>query len=265
MRSTVVTLAFIAAGVFVSAGAQAQSFDTVRLQNVQPGQSAGSLGAGLVFGREFPGSSRSDRGAFPGLDVQWGNGWFAGSSLGVGRNFSHDPTLQYGLRLTYDFGRDQSDSARLRGLGDVPGRIEWGGFANWLASNNFMLSSSVRAGSGQDRDGVLLDLGASYRIPLSSATTLGLSTGLTWTNAAWAQERYGISPAQAAASGYPVYSAGSGLRDIRLGASLSYRFTPQLTLMGGVGLTMLQGDVRTSPIVEDTSWISGVVGVNYRF
>lgn len=265
MRLLLSSIAAVVASTFVGGVSFAQAFDAVRLQNVQPGQTNATLGLGLVFGHEYAGSGRSETRGFPGFDVQWGNGWFAGTGLGLGRNFSSDPTVQYGLRLTYDFGRDESDSARLRGLGDVPDRLELGAFANWLPTNKLAFSSSVRAGSGEDRDGLLLDLGATYRLPLSSASTLSLNTGLTWTNSAWAQERYGITPAQSGLSGYPVYRAGSGLRDIRVGATLSYRMTPQLTLIGGMGLTALQGDVRNSPIVEDTSYLTGLVGMFYRF
>ncbi|MBC7941735.1 MAG: MipA/OmpV family protein [Chitinophagaceae bacterium] len=82
------------------------------------------------------------------LDYQWVNGWFAGVSNGIGYNFGGDSKLQYGLRITADFGRKQRRSDALRGMGDIDPQAEVGAFFNYALPLGFFLTSSLRYGSG---------------------------------------------------------------------------------------------------------------------
>ncbi len=236
-----------------------------RPQLLEPGQAAGRVGAAALFGTEYAGSDQRDNRLMPGIDYQWGSGWFAGTTLGVGYAPIRTQTLQAGLRLTPAFGRDESDSLALRGLGDIGNRIEWGGFVTWAPAPAWLVGATLRLGGGQDRDGALLDLGASRSWSLTANTRFSASAGLTVANGSWMNDWYGINAVQSARSGYGVYSAGAGLRDWRLGVSLQHSLSDRTSLFAGLTLNTLAGDARNSPITRDDRWVSGIAGVFYRF
>lgn len=243
----------------------AMAQEMVRLQTLEPGQSAGRVGAAVLMGTEYAGSNERETRLLPGIDYQWGSGWFAGTSLGVGYAPIRSQTLQAGIRLTPSFGRDESDSAALRGLGDIGNRVEWGGFVTWSPAPAWQLGASLRLGGGQDRDGALIDLGASHSWSLAPSTRLSASAGLTLANGSWMNDWYGINAVQAARSGYARYSAGAGLRDWRLGLGLQHSLSDRTSLFAGLTLNTLAGDARNSPITRDDRWVSGMAGISYRF
>jgi outer membrane scaffolding protein for murein synthesis (MipA/OmpV family) len=248
-----------------SAGVFAQAFDAVRLYGAAPDKDGGLVGLALVYGRAYPGAEEHRTRVFPSIDYQWRNGWFAGVTNGIGYNFSGTPGIQYGLRVTADLGRDESRSPALAGLGDIDARPEFGGFFNYHLSREFFVSSSLRGGSGNDRKGVVLDLGAGYSTPLSDTLRLGAGVGLSVVNQKYMQSSFGIDATQSANSGYAVYTPSAGLRDVRINTSLTYRVTERIGITGAVSLSSLQGDAKDSPIVRRRSSANGVLAVSYAF
>ncbi|MFN3618321.1 MAG: MipA/OmpV family protein [Aquabacterium sp.] len=109
------------AGLAGSSGALAQLSDFYRPILPPDVSEGGTAGLAPIAGRAYQGADESRTRVLPGLDYQWANAIFAGVGNGVGYNASRRPDMAYGARLT--------------------------------------VASSLRAGSGQDRDGVLLDLG----------------------------------------------------------------------------------------------------------
>jgi MipA family protein len=231
-----------------------------------PGASSGGVvGAAVLVGREYQGSNESRVRVLPGIDYQWGNGFFAGTLNGIGYNASSRSDLAYGIRITPDFGRRESRSTVLRGLGNIEARPEIGAFFNISPMANVVLSSSLRYGSGNDRNGLLLDLGAGWSTALTQNLRFGTNLAATWANTDYMKERFGISAAQAARSGYATYSPGSGVRDVRLGMSLVYRFNPQWSLTSFVNHSVLTGDSRRSPIVREQGTTSAAFVLGYSF
>jgi len=243
--------------------ASAQSFATVRLG--PPGTESGLAGIAVVSAPRYLGSDQRRVLAAPLLDYQWRNGWFAGSVNGIGYNFSKEGTLQFGLRLTADLGRKERRSSALRGLGDVDGRAEFGGFLNVRPTPHLLLSSSLRAGSGDDRRGLVLDLGATQSIALSPQLHASLGLGLTLANREHLRSYFGVSAAQSAASGYSAYAPDAGLRDFRASLGLSYMITPATALSLGLTAQVLQGDAEKSPVTRDRSALSGLLALSHRF
>lgn len=144
------------AGLVCSTGALAQLSDFYR-PVLPPNVSEGGIaGLAVIAGRAYQGADESRTRVLPGLDYQWANGFFAGVGNGVGYNASRRPDMAYGARLTVDFGRDEQRSAALRGLGDIGTRPEVGVFFNLSPMQGLTLASSLRAGSGKDRDGVVV-------------------------------------------------------------------------------------------------------------
>lgn len=244
------------------AHAQADFYRRVTPPNVSEG---GIVGAAVLVGSKYQGSDESRVRALPSIDYQWGNGFFAGVLNGVGYNASTQPDMAYGVRVTPDFGRKERRSDALQGLGDIDARPEVGAFFNFSPVGGITLSSSLRYGSGNDRKGLLLDLGAGWSTPLSPTLRLGTTLATTWANADYLQDYFGIDSDQASRSGYAEFAPGSGFRDVRLGASLVYRVTPTWSLTGLVTRSELLGDAKRSPIVREKGSTSAVLAVGYSF
>jgi outer membrane protein len=247
------------------AAAMAQAFDAARLFGAVNADDAGYVGLAVVEGWQYPGSDERRTLVFPALGYEWKNGWFAGTGNGVGYNFARVEHLQYGLRVTADFGRNESRSSALRGMGDIDARPEVGGFYNFFPSREMFLTSSLRYGSGNDRDGLVVDLGAGYLAALPAGFRLGLGASVSLVNNAYMQSYFGVSAAQAKSSGYPVYSAAGGVRDVRASASLTYPFNASTSVTAALSYSALQGGARSSPLVRQADSLGGVLALVYGF
>jgi outer membrane scaffolding protein for murein synthesis (MipA/OmpV family) len=256
----------LAASLLVASGASmAQAFDTVRLYGAAPGRDGGVVGLGLAAGTQYQGSDERKTVAFPLLDYQWANGWFAGTGNGLGYNFSQQRGLQYGARLTADRGRKASDSAALTGMGDIDFKPEAGVFLNYATSPAMTFTSSLRYGSAQDGKGALLDLGAVYGVPVTAQWRLAAGVGATVANADYMQSYFGVTPVQSTASGYAPYAPASGLRDLRTNVSASYQWDARTSITTGVSASFLSDAARKSPIVRQSETTSVFLAVTYGF
>lgn len=243
----------------------AQAFDTVRLYGAAAGQDGGLVGLGLVAGTQYRGSDQRKNAVFPLVDYQWANGWFAGTGNGVGYNFSKRSDLQYGARLTADFGRKASDSASLNGMGDVDAKPELGAFLNYSVSPNVTITSSLRAGSAQDAAGVLLDLGAVYSVVVAPQWRLATGVATTVANANYMQSYFGVTPTQSANSGYVPYTPSAGIRDVRANLSANYRWDARTSITTGVSFSGLSDDAKKSPLVRQSETTSLILALSYAF
>ncbi|MFN0303846.1 MAG: MipA/OmpV family protein [Burkholderiales bacterium] len=249
----------------VASSASAQAFDAVRLYGAARDMDGGTVGLAAIAARRYQGSDEHRYMVLPLLDYQWRSGWFAGTSNGIGFNFSGRPDISYGLRATADLGRKENRSAALAGLGNINPRPEFGGFFNYGIGRDIVLTSSLRYGAGDDRQGLLLDLGAVYSIRLAPQWRIGLGVAGTYANTEYTQTYFGIDSAQAGRSGYAPYSPGAGVRDVRANVALSYQLSPKMTLTGALSAVSLQGDAKRSPLVRDSRTVNAIVGVGYAF
>lgn len=258
--------ALVALALLAAAGAaQAQAFDAVRLFAVPRDDGQGLAGLAVIAGHEYLGSDERKTLVLPALSYQWKNGWFAGTDNGIGYKFASPPSMQYGLRVTLDLGRDEDDSAALAGMGDIDLRPEFGGFFNYFITDEWFMTTSFRYGAGNDRDGAQTDVGLGWSSQIAPQWRVGLGVAATYVNSKYMQAFYGVTPAQSAASGYAVYSPGRGWRDVRGSASLTYFFNPLWSLTAAATVRALQGDVKASPIVNENTPVAGVLALGYTF
>ena len=249
----------------VAPAAFSQAFDAVRLFGAAPNTDGGSVGLAVITGREYAGSDERRTRVLPGLDYQWRNGWFAGTTNGIGFDFARRPDMNLGLRITADFGRDKSRSTALRGLGDVDPAPEVGAFFNYAPLRALTFTSSLRYGSGNDNKGMVLDLGAVHSARLGEAWRLGAGVAASYVNREYMQDYFGITPAQSAASGYRVYRPDAGWRALRASLPLSYRPAPRVAVTAATSLSRLQGDAADSPLARKATTLNGVLVVSYAF
>ncbi len=254
-----------AALVVAALPASAQVFDAVQLRHAPPGTDGGSVGLAAISTPEYLGSDQRKTLGFPAFSYQWANGWFAGLDNGVGYNFSRKPTLQYGLRLTADPGRQSRDTAALQGMGDIDAKPELGGFVTYAPAEGLALTGSLRWGSGQGSNGTVVDLGAGYTAALAPQWRLGGSLGISLADRQHMQSYFGVDAQQAARSGYALYTPDAGLRDARLGLSLTYAINPRTFATAAVSGSVLGHAAKNSPVSRSSNATTAVLALSYAF
>jgi MipA family protein len=245
--------------------AHAQAFDAVRIFGPVDANGKGTVGLAVINSPEFLGSKQRKTMLLPLLDYRWKNGFFAGTSNGIGYLFDSAPNVQYGLRVTADFGRKADKSPALNGMGDIDAAAEFGGFFNYFVSPQMSLTSSLRYGAGNDNKGMVIDLGANYSMQFAPKWRGAVGVATTFANSNTMQTRFGVTPAQAITSGYAAYTPAAGLRDARVSASANYFFSRQVAVTAAVSASALLGDAKDSPIVRSKSSVTGVLAVSYDF
>jgi MipA family protein len=222
-----------------------------------------AVGLGLTHRPAYLGSDDRKNAAVPIVSARWSNGFFAGTT-GIGYRFPSTGAFSGGLRLGFDPGRKQDDSADLAGMGDIKTRATVGAFASYRIQPNLSLGSSLSYGSGNDKNGMLLDMSLRSQMSLGGPHRLFGSAGLTFANQAAMQSQFGVSADQSLSSGYGIYTPSAGLRDVNLNVGYGYALNPNTSLQLGLNLRSLQGDAKNSPLTRSSSGTSLNMGLVYR-
>lgn len=219
----------------------------------------GAVGAGAAVVPRYEGSSSNRVRFVPLLSLETGR-VFIGTMRGAGLNLSDDPDLKFGPHITYSRGRRQSDDPRLAGMGDVSSSAEAGLFFDAHHAPWYM-TSDARTG----RNGTRLELGGGYEARLAPGDRIRLGARIDWANAKYMQTYFGVNPAQSAASGLPVYSAGSGIKDYGIHASWNHAFSRNWFSNMEIQVRQLAGSAKSSPLSVGRTESSASFLVGYRF
>lgn len=238
-----------------------------------------AIGFIASYAPEYAGSNRWVLSVQPGGWVRWGRLSIASRSSfvvrsgeaaagsGVRLDLSPGERLRIGLSLRQDSGRQESDSADLRGLGDVRPTLRLRLAASY-PMDGWRAGASVTTDALGRGGGELAGVTLSRGVPLAElAPRLGASVSatLTYGSARYMQAYYGITEEQAARSGYRVYVPGAGLRDVALAFGLRYELDRPWVLFGGVSAARLIDKAAGSPLTrERDSWALSA-GLAYRF
>jgi outer membrane protein len=157
--------------------------------------------------------------------------------------------LRAGPLIALNFGRGEGDSDDLRGMGKVGTSLELGAFVSY-AIENTRVRVRVRQDVISGHDGATIKLDVTQIFLRSAKFALGGVASSTWASAAYMKSYFGVTAAQAAASGYPAFRAGSGFKDVFFGLNGNYAIASQWSLVSTIGYARLLGDAADSPIVS---------------
>ena len=222
-----------------------------------------SLGGGISYAPSYEGSANNRRRFLPLLEASYNNGkLFVSPTRGIGYNFSDSRDMQYGLRLALEHGRKQNVDARLFGMGDVSRTADLGAFINWRFAPGY-LSSALSASS----HGSHFELGGGINVPLSAADRLRLGANLNWGDSQYNQTYFGVTSAQAAASGNTLttYNASAGIKDYALTANWAHTFSKEWFSSTGLSHKRLTGSAQSSPLTMRRTTNSFNFLIGYRF
>ncbi|MDD3447151.1 MAG: MipA/OmpV family protein, partial [Zavarzinia sp.] len=117
--------------------------------------------------------------------------------------------------------------------------------------NSFRVGLDLLQDVSSAHGGFVADLTAVYRQAVMGRLDLGVLAGVTYASGAYMDEYFGVSAADAAASGLAQYGANGGIRDLRLMPLAVLHLDDHWRLGASAGWQRLIGDAADSPIVKD--------------
>jgi outer membrane protein len=246
------------------------------------------LGLGVQSAPRYDGTGARQVRALPVLQVEWSSGVFV-SGMNAGIHLSGSPTLEYGPLLGVLPRRSGTgsgtelggvggfatlQSARLRkvapqgldGMDEIGMRLQGGAFLNIYLAPQWRLTSSLLVGSGRERDGLRLEMGAQrLAAAIGARHRLALGAGLTAVNRADNQAYFGVTDIEALHSRFSGYAPGGGLQDLHADLRWNWSLSPAWMISTDLRAKRLLGSAGHSPLVERSSNLTASTAIAYRF
>lgn len=186
--------------------------------------------------------------------------------VGIDRQVGSD-RFRAGPEFRIDSGRDESDSPDLAGLGDTGIRVElgvYGSYTRGRTRTRIRIFHNVANGHSGTR--VVGDVRL-VMLERAKVAVIGSISG-TWADSSYMETFFGVNQAQSQASGLPVFNAGAGIKDARIGISVNYRISHRWALVVHTDYERLLRDAADSPIVSlrgSPNQATGALFMTYAF
>lgn len=204
----------------------------------------------------------------PLIDIRYKDIAFASVGEGVGVNLLSGKHYRGGLAITYDLGRYVSeDVSHLHGLGDIGRAPAIKAFMSYTLSKSIplVLRADVRQILG-GADGMLADFDAYLPLPGSSKHFFMFAgPSYTYADHRYLQKEFGITQAQALASGYPVYDVHAGGDAVGFGFSATGIIGEHVLVNLDTAVNHLLGSAADSPITQRTTQRILIVSLAYKW
>ncbi len=215
-----------------------------------------SLGVGVV--PDYIGSDDYTAGIAPAGVIKFGDSEAYAKLLAteLSVNFLNSKNWSMGPVVNYRFARDDVDDAVVGLMRDIDSTVEAGVFAGWTfigddPRNRLTTSVSFLNDVGGEHDGYLIAASARYFRPVRRPLTLSVGVTATYASSDYMQTYFGVDADNASRSGLSLFSAGSGIRDIKIPFMAIFSFSPKWHLAGGLIFSKLIGDASDSPVTND--------------
>lgn len=234
---------------------------------------SGSIGLGVASMPSYEGSPNRRTLAVPFFTLNyrtrdWGEVSFG--QYGLVWQAVEAGDLRLGLVANPDAGRKDSKPSkmnpspgdkRLAGMGTVRSSTEGGVLVGY---GPFSLQARKSLGD-RGHKGTQVDASVEWPLVVTDKVAVSFGAGLTWADKDYMQTYFGVTSAQAQASGFRAYTPNSGVRKFDLSVNAEYALVKDWKLQGAAVLTRLTGDAADSPLVARKSNPSGYLGVAYVF
>jgi outer membrane scaffolding protein for murein synthesis (MipA/OmpV family) len=202
----------------------------------------------------------------PLINIRYSDIAFVSVGEGVGVNLLRGENYRAGIQVGYDLGRRVSDdSVHLHGLGDIGRAPTVEAFASYAISKEFplVMRGDVRQYVG-GADGMVADVGVYMPLPGSSKKLIMFAgPSITYADHRYLQKEFGVTPAQALASGYPVFDPHAGTNAVGFGFSATRFITDHWLINLDGAVNHLLGSARQSPITQRT--VQGALTLSFGY
>ena len=256
----------IATALLLSAApAFAQSDASAGLPDPNDRSNTFTIAAGIATAPDYEGSddqhlipAAAIRGRVGGMDF-WSEATWLYLDLigrpGSGMDFDFGPIV--GARM-YRTGKVHDDF--VDALPELDAAIEIGAFGglSWHGLTNPYDTLAFRLDLKHDVAGAhsstVISPNIEFATPLSRTTYVSATTSMDFVSDKYARYYFGVTPADALASGLPVFNPDGGMNKWRIGALINQSITGDLThgwsIWGTVEYSHINGDSRDSPLVR---------------
>jgi outer membrane protein len=239
--------------------------------------------AGAISAPAFLGSKNYQVAAVPNITVKYSDKFFASLQDGVGYNIVNDNGWRIGPLAKYALARgDNGDNPlkiagdktnALRGLGNVDGTVELGGFIEytWMGLS---IETELRQGVN-GHNGLINDINVTYTKDIHSMfynadypLIISLNPHATIVDSSYNEAYFGVNASQSVHSGLPRYTADGGLLSYGFGMNLTVPLNKNISLTWTSDYTRVAGDAGNSPLVKlrgsESQWTLGA-SLSYSF
>ncbi len=279
MRRAFPFIAGVCIGLAMTARAVAGPEDVLQgLEDLLAGKHRweGAVGLTVGYSPAYVGSDDYNVGLKPALYLRYGRfslSTGAGFTTrradqvlrGLGADLWSTDRFRLSLAARLDSGRSESSSPALAGMGDVDGTLRARVSGTWKLDEGWQLgaAASIDAlGRGQGTTG---EVSFAREQHLTPDTVWIWGGSLTFGDSTYMQSYYGVTPAQSASSGYPVYSPSTGFRDLALSIGLRSELTQEWVGFVNGGLSQSVGPLLDSPLVTQPLGWGVNAGLAWRF
>jgi MipA family protein len=246
-----------------------------------------SLGLGVVSTPHYEGADKRSTSVLPDLNVKYSTRDFGSFSLGSkNRGLSwtmvDKEAYSFGIGLQGDAGRtDTKDgtalkpgSKRLLGMGEIKPSLEFAAFGHVVLGVPFILQVAKGAGDGKadakdfsikGPGGTRVELSSEIPFEITKAFGLSLSPSVSWADDKFTQAYFGVTPEQAARTGFKAFKAKGGVRSVGLALGANYKFDAHWSANALLSFSQLQGDAAKSPLVQKKGQATVIFGAAYEF
>lgn len=141
------------------------------------------------------------------------------------------------------------------------------------ARDTLRLSAQARWDVAGAHDGMIVEPGIGYTLPLNPGLLVQASVGFEFVDDSFAEYYYSVSPAQSAASGLPVFDADGGLNSVGGAVIVTIdldgnAFNGGFNIYSIAGYSRLVGDAAETPFTAErgsANQFIGGIGVGYTF
>ncbi|MGK2905384.1 MAG: MipA/OmpV family protein [Desulfuromonadales bacterium] len=222
-----------------------------------------ALSIGLVSGLtpDYEGSNDYGFVFGPNISASWRNMiFFKGKTLGA--NLIRKKNFKAGPILSFSSGRDEDDNDKLKGLGDIDGSKEVGGFVSYR-KKPLRFRAEARQDIDSGHEGALVELTGGTALPIASLPVF-FEIGTTWASNDYMESFFGVNGQQSANSGLKRYQADAGIKDINVSMTAGYAITNRWRIGCDLEYKRLLGDAADSPIVDDKNQFLAGIGLSYH-
>lgn len=219
------------------------------------------VGGGVAYKPKYEGASRyifSPQPLFKLHFLRLPNGYEIGG--GSDQGFGFRPAFGYRGE------RKASDAPILAGLGTVSSAFEFGAAVSYRMDylKGFV---ELRRGFG-GHEGWVGETGIDAIYDPTPRMTISAGPRATFASSDYMQTYFGVTAAQAAASGLPTTTVGGGFKTVGIEGELRYRLTDKLTAVTGARWDRLISDAASSPIITgggEKDQFTVRLGLTYKF
>jgi outer membrane protein len=227
-----------------------------------------SIGGGVGAAPDYEGSADYEIVMLPAASAKFDNGMYI-QLLGLNLRANVIPSNMWRLGPVYNYRaeRDDVENNRVDRMEEVSDANELGIFGGF-EWNGWFVFLDILADAGNAYDGWYSTLKGGYNWMIDEAWMLSLGGHVTYANDDYMETYFGVSAADAAASGLDQYNADGGVKDVGIDLGLNWNFASSWSLRGLARISQLVGDAdEDSPVVDEGSetQVFGGVMVMFKF